>query len=294
MFKIEELSQYASNNRKEFVIRSNGDLTIYKYSPRVHCRGLWNEFNMETRGFVIDSNNRIVSYPFSKFFNRFEDRADTFDNDEIVYANRKYNGFLAIVTVHDGRLLYHTAGSLSGEFVERIGRYVKDEWVNILDPNYTYMFECIATDDYHVTMEEEGLTLIGYRKKELGSEILFKERDLKPLAKRLGCHWAKGMTVRMSDLVSIVKTVDYEGFVVRSMDGKRCIKMKSPKFLRKRFFAYLTEQKADILDDLDFEEMDEEFCPLVHYVKDHKAEYLAMSKAERVTLIRSFFEKEVE
>ena len=114
---------------------------------------------------MIDSNNKIVSYPFSKFFNRFEDRADTFDNDEIVYANRKYNGFLAIVTVHDGRLLYHTAGSLSGEFVERIGRYVKDEWVNILDPNYTYMFECIATDDYHVTMEEEGLTLIaGWRR----------------------------------------------------------------------------------------------------------------------------------
>ena len=103
-----------------------------------------------------------------------------------------------------------------------------------------------------------------------------------------------GMTVRMSDLVSIVKTVDHEGFVVRSMDGKRCIKMKSPKFLRKRFFAYLTEQKADILDDLDFEEMDEEFRPLVQYVKDHKVEYLAMSKAERITLIRSFFEKEVE
>ena len=68
MFKIEELAQYASNNRKEFVIRSKGDLTIYKYSPRVHCRGLWNAFNMETRGLVIDSDNRIVSYPFSKFF----------------------------------------------------------------------------------------------------------------------------------------------------------------------------------------------------------------------------------
>ena len=98
----------------------------------------------------------------------------------------------------------------------------------------------------------------------------------------------------MSYLVDIIKIVDHEGFVVHSMDGKRCIKMKSPTFLRKRFFAYLTEQKADILDDLDFEEMDEEFRPLVQYVKDHKTEYLAMSKAERITLIRSFFEKEVE
>lgn len=293
MITCEGLKKFADENRQMFRTDTLGNLTLFKYSKRTHFKSLWNEYTTECRGLVMDEKFNIVSYPFSKFFNDFEPCADKFSDDEIVYAARKYNGFLAIVTVHEGKLLCHTAGSLNNEYVDRIRRYVNDAWIDILDDNYTYMFECVCEDDPHVTIENYGLTLIGYRQKEFGSEVFYRASDLRDLANRLGCRYARGLEIKMSELRDLLKDVGFEGFVIHSMDGKRTIKMKSPHFLRKRFLANLTEKNYNVLEG-DLEQFDEEFFGIIRYIREHKEEWLAMDHDLRVHTIRVYFNDKVD
>lgn len=292
MMTYSEIREYANNHPKNLKGRTLGDLTIFKYTKRTHFNNEWSDNTLVSRGLVLNEKDELVSFPFTKFFNEGEPLAAVFNRDETVYAVRKYNGFLAIVTLYKGELLVHTAGSLEGEFVEKIKRYVKEEWKNILNPNMTYMFECVTFDDYHVTKEREGLTLIGYREKSFGSPIHFYYEDLKPLADKLGCHCAEGFMTTFKEIKEKVKDVDFEGYVVYDPNPyhNKCLKLKSPTFLFKRFLAYVTEKSYNklVVD----ETVDEEFIPIINYFNNNKDFVLSLTHEERVKLVRAFFEKE--
>ena len=290
--KCSDIREYAEQNPKYVKARTFGDLTVFKYTSRTHFKNEWNDISLNCRGLVLNEKNELVSYPFTKFFNRDEPMAAVFEDSDEVYAVRKYNGFLAIVDVYNGELLVHTAGSLDNEFCEMIKRYVREDWKDILDPNMTYMFECVAHDNLHVTVENEGLTLIGFREKKIGSPIHFYRSELEPLANRLGCHCAEAFRTTFGEIVEKVKTVSFEGYVIHDVDPNhhKTLKLKSPTFLFKRFLAYMDERQYNkwVVD----ETVEEEFRGIIEYFRAHKDAILAMDHDERVMLVRRFFEND--
>ena len=292
---VDELVDYYDSHRKEFSSRvdEKTGFRVFKYSRHTQYDCLWNRFTRECRGLIIDSEGQIVSYPFSKFFNYgIENEADKFDLDEKVYAIRKINGFLAIVSVHKGQLVVSTAGSLDSEYVDQIREFIDEKlWLDVLDEHYTYMFECVPEVSNHVIIEEVGLTLLGYREKVIDSPIHYHREELSVIAEQLGCHISpifKETVLR--DLLEEVKEVNFEGFVVYSMDGSRCVKMKGKKFLFERFLVGITEQQLEkmIARGKVEETVEEEFIPLVRYIIEHKDEWLMMSHLERVIFVKKF------
>lgn len=295
---IESLLEYAESNKRLIKIRESDDgrFRVLKYSKMTHYKSVWNEYTRECRGLVIDKDNNIISYPFSKFFNlNIEKNADKFDENEVVYAIRKINGFLAIVSKYNGELVINTAGSFNSEFVDKIKHYIDESnWLSVLDENYTYMFECVVEDENadHVTKEKEGLTLLGYREKVIGSPLYYKKEDIIPVALKLKCNTSDYYIMPLCELVKMcAQTVDHEGFVIYAMDGSnRMAKIKSRKFLTKRFLAGLTDKSMDrILDELHLDEnLDEEFVPLVRHIISQKEQWSKMTHLDRVRVIKKF------
>ncbi|WP_225388713.1 hypothetical protein, partial [Escherichia coli] len=62
---------------------------------------------LECRGIVVDADDNVVIWPFTKIFNRFENGTDL-PADELVDVVRKVNGFMASVGVYKGQLIVST------------------------------------------------------------------------------------------------------------------------------------------------------------------------------------------
>lgn len=290
MVTIQDLINYADSHRKLVRMDQRGSLRLFKYSKFTHITRAWTPEVNEMRGTVIDmETGELVSYPFSKFFNVGEDFAPSVSEDDRFEAVEKRNGFLGIVTIHKGQLLYHTAGSLGGDYVPLIAEFIDEEkFLRVLDPNMTYMFEVIHPNDAHVTHEEVGLHLLGFRAKTLGSPIVHDKETLKALAKELGVHTPKHYVGTLAELRVRLKDMDIEGFVLYGEHGEM-LKLKSERFLTKRFIAYMTEKKIEALSEQTIDEAEEEFQPILTWIFNHKDNYVTYTHEEKVLFVRRWF-----
>ena len=128
MLTIQDLLDYQAKNPKLVRTDRLGDLLLLKYSKRTFIDKAWTPEVNEMRGTVIDTAmGELVAYPFSKFFNVGEPFAPKVSEDDEFEAVEKRNGFLAIVTIYKGQLLYHTSGSLSGDYVKLIKDMIDEE-----------------------------------------------------------------------------------------------------------------------------------------------------------------------
>jgi len=287
---IEDLLNYQKNHPNMISCRTSedGQFRVFKYTKAAYFKGEWNRFTLECRGLTLDKDNKIVSYPFSKFFNYGKEKACApFSLNEVVYAIKKINGFLAIVSVYEGKLIVHTAGSFNPEYESMIREYIdEDAWLKVLDPNCTYMFECVHVDNPHVTPEKNGLTLIGFRENKIGSDVHFHVYELEFIADRLGCHVSEEQMATLQSIVDLSRTIDYEGFVIYSLDGKRMCKIKGLNFLLKRFTVGLTEANVKKIYEVNLEDYEEEYHPLINFVKENTDYWLSLEHDERIRLLK--------
>jgi hypothetical protein len=155
-------------------VTSNPDLFILKYKKKCFFDGIWNEFIETSRGTVVDKEFNIVSLPFQKIYNYgIEERAPTFDPDEILKYSVKVNGFMAAITSYKGEILVSTTGSIDSDFVGYVNHYLdpkREEFRSFFNANseWTFLFECVHPEDPHIVDEKFGLHFLGARKKELG------------------------------------------------------------------------------------------------------------------------------
>ena len=294
MLTIQDLLDYQTKNPKLVRADRLGDLLLLKYSKRTFIDKAWTPEVNEMRGTVINTvTGELVAYPFSKFFNVGEPFAPQVSEDEEFEAVEKRNGFLAIVTVYNGQLLYHTSGSLSGDYIKLIKDMIDEErFLSVLDPKYTYMFEVIHPNDYHVTEEEVGLHLLGFREKVLGSPIIHDKETLEALAQQLGVHTPKHYHGTLAELRVRLKDMDIEGFVLYGSDGKM-LKLKGDRFLTKRFIAYMNDKKLDGLSEEYIAEAEEEFQPILAWILAHREEYKTYTHEERVMFVRRWFSQPI-
>lgn len=273
-------------------------LFVKKYSRKVFFDNLWNTSDelIEARGHVEDADGNTVVRPFTKIFNRFENKTDI-DRDERVVSIRKVNGFMAAATFVPsvGDVVVSTTGSLDSDFVGYAERYINDRVKSVIRGLYgasgksiTYMFEICHPEDPHIVTEEFGAYLIGARTVE--SEAAYfstpgLELMLDKIAGQMDVLRPDWQVCRFGDVVVEAEKCKHEGFVVYGQTSKTSLKIKSPYYLTLKACA----RKKDILS-LDKTRVDEEYYGLIDHLKELGNKFNEMEEQARLDYIVKYLE----
>jgi hypothetical protein len=295
MMDKDSLRTFVEGNTSLVLQKSIGDgLYILKYKKKVFYDNLWNDYLEHCRGIIVDDDFNIVQYPFTKIYNYgVESKAPKLDESTRVTAYRKVNGFMAAVTWHNGDVLISTTGSTDSAYVDYVREMIGDGIDNyrmVCEENseYTYMFECCHPSDPHIVPEENGMYLLGVRKKEYCSKIELGDWMI-GAAFLLNCKVPESYDVTLKELIDMSKTCKHEGFVFYTEDGVSA-KIKSPYYLVKKFVA--RNPRTDKLMRSDIKNaMDEEYYPLIDAIQLNIEEYTAMDEQTRLQWVRDFLEK---
>jgi hypothetical protein len=267
------------------------DLYVIKYKKRVFYDNLWNDILEECRGLVVDADFNIVSRPFTKIYNYgIEARAPKFDPSEMVEAYRKVNGFMAALTWHNGDILVSTTGSLDSDFVQYVYDMIGDNLPLYRETlsqfsQHTFMFECVHPSDPHIIPEQQGMYLLGYRRKGWSSVVV---PCCEAWASKFNSLFLGDYYVSVYELQRMAKECRHEGFVFYHEDG-RSAKIKSPYYLTCKWVA--RNPNTEKLMRPDFKKsIDEEYYDLLDVIQYNIEDYTAMDEQARLAWIRNFME----
>lgn len=277
-------------------------LFVLKYKNKVFYDNLWNDDLVEMRGRVVDAEGNTVINPFTKIFNRFENKTDI-DRDSAVLAVQKINGFMAAITYVPivGASVVSTTGSLDSDFVALAEKHLDRlkwrvaEMAKRSGNRFTFLFEIVDESDPHIIKEKFGAYLLGLR--EVNSTEAYKsspetEMFLDHLAKEWEVYRPKWFIDRFSEVTKKAKTADHEGYVVYEIAGNKSLKIKSPYYLATKFLARINANK--LLDKLNDKRelkktIDEEFYDLIDYIDEFKDIFLICNEQQRIIFIENFF-----
>lgn len=288
----ENLKKFVEDNNKLVKMRSAGEgLFVLKYAKHVFYDDLWNEYLEECRGTIVDQEFNLVSYPFTKVYNYgVEKNAPQLDDDTVVDAYRKVNGFMVAVTWHGDDILVSTTGSTDSDYVIMAKELIEPNIDNFRfvcqnNPHLTYMFECVHRNDPHIIPEVEGMYYLGHRAKSYNSKIEVSNE----MASMFGCFGAEHIRVTLGQLKMLVKQARHEGYVFYTKDGKSS-KIKSPWYLTNKWVARnpRTDKLVDLNKDIK-KQMDEEYFPLIDHIRANIEEYTLMDEQQRLSFVREYF-----
>lgn len=268
-FKYKDLVENGLLKIKEYESGEFEGYKVLKYTRKAFYKGLWTSDLLECRGLVVDHEDDIVIYPFTKVFNYgeqgLEKKKTSIDRDRGVISVEKINGFmLAMSKLPDGTFLYSSTGTLDSDFV-KMGREVVEGQCHDMDDlpyGMTFIFEICHETDPHIVEEKEGAYLIGARVNKLGS-VLFTEKALDDIASDIGAHrpsWKEYK--RFSDAKKDADKSEREGVMIRSPYGLgHLCKIKSKHYLSKKF---IMRGKAEKIWD---GKVDEDYADVVDLIK---------------------------
>lgn len=271
-------------------------LHVLKFTKRVFFDNLFDQHPllMQCRGLVVDNDYNVVQLPFKKIFNYQENGAGLdWKQDSLVYLTRKINGFMASVSVYNGKCIISTTGSLDSDFVHYAKKYLGSIDPSKLDSSCTYLFEICHPDDPHIIEEVPGayLLCIKYKGKEFYSfdntqgDFDLEIRQFADLGINID-EWVNPLQpMVLSDAIHLARTADHEGFVFMHAQTRDAFKIKSKMYLIKKMVA----RKTDIMK-LDKNRVDEEFHYLIDSLKAN-TEFKSMSEQERLKFMTNYFDQ---
>lgn len=270
-------------------------LRILKYDRKVFFKNLWNTDSrlLDCRGTIISDSDDIVTMPFTKVFN-YKENGTTVDSNRLVTCVQKLNGFMAAASMHHGRLLVSTTGTIDSDYAAMARRYIGD----ITAPEgETFMFEICSPDDPHIVEEKEGAYLIGVRRNYIGSD-LESEDELDIIAQQYGFMRPYWFNCRFGALLGLMPDVKHEGYMVRDAhDGSVLCKIKSPYYLVKKFFMRCGTRKLDDIwgnQQMVRSQVDEEYYPLINHLTGHyrREEWQSFNEQERRKIIEDYLHEQ--
>lgn len=299
-FSVEDLIDQGLVKKKTYTEGVFEGLSVLKYKNNVFWDNLWSTDSrlLECRGMVVDAEDNIIIWPFTKIFNRFENGKDV-DPNKVVIEVEKKNGFMAAATVYKGKWLVSTTGTLDSDFAklaeEVINFNINPELIkDDLWQNLTLMFEICDPSDPHIIEEESGAYLIGARWKENGHMISESGLDGICLPNWKRPNWRQCL---FSDVVKEVSKCRHEGFIVRDAETEELLlKIKSPYYLTKKFLIRGGVKKCDVIWDNHAkikQIVEEEYYPLVDFIKAKlsKNEWLEMDEQTRAGVVNDYFKE---
>lgn len=296
-FNVDDLVEKGLVKKKTYKDGKYTGLSVLKYDRKVFYNNLWNLDSrlLDCRGMVVDSNDNIVCWPFTKVFN-LNENGTTVDPDKIVIAPRKINGFMCAVTLYKGDLLFSTTGSLDSDYVQM----AKDVVFGNINPDssieadLTYIFEICHLDDPHIVKEEERLWLIGIRNNLTGE--MLDEKSLDVAAEWLGAYRPEVTISSFNNILNLSKTCKHEGFmIIDYQTGKTLCKLKSNHYLSKKAIMRLGKAKVEdmFVNPQNFKQRcDEEFYDLIDFIVEtvDKEVWISYTDQQRRNFIENYFE----
>lgn len=220
---------------------------LYNYDM-LKSRGKLNIEN-EARGLILNSECKIVSMSFPRFFNSVEQAAAEIDWSQ-AFGEVKHDGTLVVIYAYKGQYFIQTrrramaegpiAGNRDISFADAVTALLKEKFNEPFkafresnqEEKYSWAFEYVSPDNRIITpYEGSSLILLGAFNLDLGKEVnpIYVEQfaDLhgfaRPAFKKLAS---------IEEAKAVLPTMQYlqEGLVI--VDGRlRRIKIKNPPYL---------------------------------------------------------------
>ena len=307
--------KYLRLGRRDFVAKISKrypELSVLKYKRNVFYDNRFDEALREMRGLVIDNHNRIIVRPFKKQFNYSERIAKDskyplqMDDAQRVDAVVKINGFLGCCTyvalppehpshaaAFNQQVIYSTTGSLDSDFAKMVERHCRPyEALFKAYPNHTFLFEITDASDVHIIQEQLGETLIGVI--DVASGRQFNEDEVDAIAAAHGLQRPQVLkNITFGELKALLKEVKHEGFMVFDAETKETLfKMKSPYYLVSKFLGRSNENNLE--RKLDKKHVDEEYYPLIDYIRAERDTFKTLSELEKIAFIQRYLENMIE
>jgi hypothetical protein len=265
---------------------------VLKYKRNVFYDSLWDEYLEECRGTLVDKDFNVISRPFSKIYNYgIEKQAPNLSSETKITACKKINGFMIAVTLYNDDILVSTTGSTDSDYVKMALTLIdREKYKNVCKnwPSYTFMFECVHTNDPHIIPEEPGMYLLGWRKNSWNSDVEYNQLTAALLVFDFDCEFVDCEHTTVGKLLEQVKTVRHEGFVAYCEDGTS-FKIKSPYYLVKKFVA--RNPKTDKLMKQNVKQfVDEEYYPLIEHIQADIESFTLLTEQDRLKFVRKFLE----
>ena len=149
------------------------DMTIWNYSRKSVWENHWDDIILACRGLVTNSEGRIVSRCFEKFFTY----------DQLLNANRhipnepfeiteKMDGQLGLLFHYDGEWIFASRGSFTSIYAQKGWEMLQKYDYRKLTHENTYIFEIIFKEGRIVCKYDyEDLILIGCINIPFGFEV---------------------------------------------------------------------------------------------------------------------------
>lgn len=220
-------------------VSTNGHLDTFKYARRVMFDYLWdtNELLHECRGITYDNRTGalVVAAP-RKSFNYLENGWwKDVPLDTPVIAYKKYNGFMACVSKHEGTGHISTTGSTKSDFVRYAEEYIPAANSTWLSDEFTLLYEVVHPDDPHIVDEPIGAHYLGCRSKIDGAFIPYGKLEDTYIGTLKG-------------ILAIAEVNTSEGFMVYDLnndpDRLAPAKIKTPYYVGKKKLMRLSKNNS--------------------------------------------------
>lgn len=301
-FNVEDLVEQGLVKKKTYEYGEFLGLSVLKYSRKVFYDNLWNKDKrlLDCRGMVVDSEDNIIVWPFTKVFNLYENNVKV-DRDKIVIAPRKINGFMCAVSIYNGKPIYSTTGSLDSDFVKMAKEVIEDQLTTpdttFFKKDYTFIFEICHPDDPHIVSEDAGAYLIGIRYHNTGK--MLSEQCLDSYSKFGGFYRPEVQIAQFDYIHQLSKSCKYEGFMIIDYEtGETLCKLKSNHYLSKKAIMRLGQSKVeDMYDDPEKfkQRIDEEYYNLIDFIVKtvDKEQWKSYNDQQRRKFIEKYFKENV-
>lgn len=234
MLTMQQQEALVSQGLAKKKINEELGLVTYKYAKKVMYDYLWDKHPelLMCRGHVYDVNTgKLVIAAPKKSFNYLEN-CTWIDKplETLVTIYKKYNGFMACATMHNGQLVVSTTGNTSGKYAEWAKEYIINYYdaeraqskAGALPYGVTDLFEILHPDDPHIVCEDFGAQPLG--------RTSMATLKFSPTPDKAG----NSQYTTLGEALEIVKTVKHEGFMVYDeITGEVC-KLKSPYYVGKK------------------------------------------------------------
>lgn len=263
--------------QKLATVSVNDNLSTFKYARRVMFDYLWNTnpLLMECRGHTYDNTTgEIVVAAPSKSFNYLENNwGRELQPDTKVQIAKKYNGFLACVSKHEGEIVVSTTGSTRSEFVAMAKSLLPCSDPDAYECSTTDFYEIIHEDDPHIVYEGDfRAEWLGCRDKSTG-EVL---------------AWGSlSDFVTRDEALQIAERDKGEGFMMYAEgDYSKAYKLKTPYYVGKKKLMRMSKNNVDTMYKFPktvVESLPEmwKYLPEIIIVAFHKEEWAEMNDQER-------------
>lgn len=231
---FEKVKEFFSKEPYHFKVTLDHDKNVYVMKYDQVNTDFRRKASHEARGIILcKDTNKVVCYPFNKFFNHGEKHASNIDWSTAV-VQHKYDGSIIKLYHHNDEWHVATNGTADAKKAESFGgRTLYDLFMEAskgldyakLDKNCTYMFELMHPEQVIVIRyETPKIVHIGTR-----NNITFEESY-----DHIGIEQVETFDLKTVD--DCIKAAEYlgpsqEGYVVRDANWRR-VKIKGPTYVK--------------------------------------------------------------